>query len=223
MAGKPTGERTNLEQLCGAPTRTKPGTCRNGKIPGLNTCRMHTRWGRSKRVQDARLKMAMIDLVTPAAEDDAEINPFVGYVMEIRRTVGAIRFYEEKIAELNDDDGFWGKSKEVFVGSGEFPGVDETMEAKPSIYVAMWMDERKHLSDLHKTWIAAKLDERRFAAEAAIVDKVDETINAVIVGLNRNPRDPDVRNIVRLAMMSIKNTNMTANASAPRIIEEIKP
>ena len=148
--------------------------------------------------------MGLAKLVTAVDEDDPEVHPLVGFQMEIRRTLAAIRYYEEKIAELREDEAFWGMTKEVEQNSGEFGGTDITHEAKPNVYINAWERERSHLTDLHKLWITAKLDERRLQLEASLIDSLDEIITGVIVGLGRNPRDPEVRDVVRRSMLQLQ-------------------
>jgi hypothetical protein len=157
----------------------------------------------AKKRQGALLQAGLGRLVTPIPENDPELDPFEGFKNELRRTHGAIRYYEEKIAELSEDQAFWGKSKETEQNSGEWPGTDVVREAKPNAYIAAWQWERSHLLDLHKVWIAAKMDERWLAVQERVVDDQDKIITAVVIGLGRDPRSPEVRDVVRRALLGL--------------------
>lgn len=173
---------------------------------GTSRCRLHG--GASPTTAKSRtlaiVRTGLGKLVTPIDEDDPVLDPFEGFKYELRRTEGAIRYYEDKIAQLKEDEAFWGTTKETDQNSGEFAGTDVVREAKTNAYIAAWQWERVHLTDLHKVWIAAKMDERWLAAQSKYVDEQDQVITAVVLGLGRDPRDPDVRDVVRRALLGLR-------------------
>lgn len=219
MGGSGSGAVKNVS-TCGAKTRN--GTpCAKAPMVGLTRCRMHG--GASPVLADrhglAVMRRGMGRLITPVDENDTEVDPFNGFVMEVRRTLGAIRFYEEQIAKLSTDDddvdaAVWGTTKEVDQNSGEFAGTDITREARPNIWITEWRREREHLTELHKVWIAAKMDERRWNAEQRHFEELDEIVTAVVVGLGKDPRDPAVRDVVRRALAGLKGKTPMPQLSA---------
>lgn len=192
---------------CGAKTRA--GTpCKRSPVPGTRRCRKHG--GLSPTTEENRrretMRRGMSKLVTPADANDPEVDPFVGFVMEVRRTLGAIRFYQDMIETKigTEEAAMWGMTKQVDQNSGEWPGSDVTSEAKPNVWISAWERERLHLTELHKIWIAAKMDERRWNAEQRHFEELDEIVTAVVLGFGKDPRDAAVRDVVRRALAGLK-------------------
>jgi hypothetical protein len=175
---------------------------------GTRVCYLHG--GKSPAVQDkvqrAKVAIGLARLVTPIDEHDIEADPIKSFEVEFRRTIAAIRYYEAKLVEITDEkDLIWGKTREDFKTATEFAGVDETYEAKIHLYEERRFQERRHLLDLQKLWVVAKLGERKLAIEQTTVDALVGAMNAVIVGMNANPNDPSVRAIVRQAIEDAAN------------------
>lgn len=194
-----------VTERCGAKTRNG-STCKRAPMIGLRRCNTHKGNSNMERHGREVLRLGMARYVTPVPADDPELDVVYGYEMELRRTLAAIRYLDEKIAELDEEAAFWVRTKQVDVNSGEFPGTDTTHEAKMNGYMAARLAERAHLHNQHKTWISAKLDERKIQITSNLVDSLNSVISAVVIGLNQNPRDPEVRRVVREAMLSIKGS-----------------
>lgn len=143
--------------------------------------------------------------VSPIAADDWEAHPINSFEMEFRRTIAWIRYYEEKIEELKHDELIFGMTKVESKMATEFPGTDYTEEAKPNIYVELLFRERKHLHELQKTFIAGGIAAKVAASVSKLVDKVELSMNALIVALGRDPADPEIRNTVRQTLLGIGN------------------
>lgn len=143
-------------------------------------------------------------LVSPIAPDDWEANPINSFSVEFRRTIAAIRYYDEKIASLPDEnDLVWGMTEQVEKGATEFEGTDTTYASKLNEYEVARRWERTHLTDLHKLWITAKLDVRKLEIEQRYVEHLDIAIVAIISQLGKDPRDVEVRNIVRAELAKL--------------------
>lgn len=163
-----------------------------------------------ERVTHAVVRRGLAKLVEPIDADDPEANPLNSFDVEFRRTIAAIRYYDSKITELTDEhDLVWGMTRQVEQGSGEFTGTDTTYESKINIYEERRFQERKHLVELQKLWITAKLGERKLAIEAATLDALQQVIDSILVGMNADPHDPAVRSIVSDAF-----TRATASKAA---------
>lgn len=142
--------------------------------------------------------------VTPIDEDDPEADPYFSFTMEFRRTLGHIRYYEEKISQLtSEEDLIWGVSKEEEINAAQIGGTNVTREAKMHIYEAAMFNERRHLTDLHKIWITAKLDAKKLEIEQQLVDKIDLALNGILKNLGKDPDDPDVRKIMREGLLQL--------------------
>lgn len=199
------GKTRNVLAQCTA--RTRQGKqCGNGALPGTTVCRMHGGAAPQvqRKVQLAVLHNGLRKLVAPIEQNDPESDMIFSFDMEHRRTIARIRYFDEKITELKEEkDLVWGVTKETVTRSGEFPGIDTVYEARLNSYYEAQFRERQHLTDLHKLWITAKLDEKRLALEADVMDRLEAVISSVIVGLGRNAGDPEVRMVVRQAMLPV--------------------
>lgn len=179
--------------------RTTGERCRKSAMTGLDVCRAHGGQGKYAREKSARAKLAQF--ARPISEDDAEANPYVGFLTDYRRTVARIRYFDEKIIELKSEkDLVWGVTEEKYVGSGEFPGTDVTKQAKMNVYYEAQFRERQHLLNLTKIWIGANLEEKRLSIQASIVDQLQQSMDAVVVELGYSPKDPKVRQAVYRAL-----------------------
>jgi hypothetical protein len=169
---------------------------------GLTVCRMHggsTQAARTKSemVKIERKAIGMRKYTEPISPDDWEANPINSFEMEFRRTIAHIRYYEEKIAQLREEDFIWGQTKEEDVNATEFAGTNVTYESGMHVYEQALFRERRHLHDLHKTFIGANLITKKIEAERELMDRLELAISGVIVALGRDPRDPEIRAVIR--------------------------
>lgn len=199
--------------------------CKRYSAVGYDKCLAHLH-GRAKgkaRINEKQTKVLALvrangplaRFVTPISEDDPEADFAYSLVMEQRRTIAAIRYYDEVLAALQPDELLFGMTKTVGsesverIDASEFPGTNiKTMnstENEAKIHAAedarRW--ERKHLHEQHKLWIAAKLDVKRLELEQRQIEQLDTVISAIVTGLGRDVGDPDVRNVVRMSLVGI--------------------
>lgn len=142
--------------------------------------------------------------VTPITEDDPEADPYHSFTVEFRRTIAHIRFYEEQILALpNANDMIWGETKRESIDASKTPGINRTKEAKMNMWEQALFNERRHLTDLHKIWIGAKLDAKKLEIEQQLVDKIDLALNGILQGLGKDPNDPEVRRVMREGLLQL--------------------
>lgn len=126
--------------------------------PGIGACKLHG--GSTKNHRTAanteRARQAVATYGLPR-----EVAPDVALLEEVHRTAGHVAWLGERVAELKADDLKWGTAEEVHKGSGEFPGTDRTDKAVPNVWVQLYRDERKHLTDVCKAALAAGIAERQ--------------------------------------------------------------
>jgi hypothetical protein len=110
--------RIELGGLCGAPLsqvrKKQEGTCRKyaglGTFhPGIGPCRTHGGNGAYWRTKGAWLMGHML-------AQGKNITPWEALLGEVRRTYGAVLFYDQKVAEAPDDDS-------VMAGGSHYPWV----------------------------------------------------------------------------------------------------
>lgn len=170
----------------------------------------------------AKVLIGMKKFTTPIDANDWEANPINAFEMDFRRTVAHIRYFDEKMAELQETDLVWGKTKEVEVGASEFDGTDYTYEAKMSIYYEAQMVERKHLLDLQKVWINAKLDVAKLQLEQAKIVALDSVITRSLTRLGLNSADPEVRRVIREELLALPSvgSGVDGNTHEAQVVED---
>lgn len=215
---------TTTRQLCAATTNA--GTpCKHYSATGYDKCTSHLH-GRAKgkaRELDNRVRILtelrsgpLAAFVTPISEDDPESDFEQSLIMEHRRTIAAIRFCDEMIATLtNPEDLIFGTSGTVEleqtedITASEFVGVNtkSSLSTTNAAVLNGWEQkrfaERRHLHDQHKLWISAKLDVKRLEIEQRTVEMLDVAISTIVGGLGRDQGDPEVRDVVRRALLQI--------------------
>lgn len=147
--------------------------------------------------------MAMERFVTPIAANDPEADPVTAFETEFRRTIARIRYYDERLAELRDEELGWGKTKEESIDATEYPGTNVTFEARANILLQLQWEERQHLVKMTKIYFGAKVDERRLQIMEAQVLALDGAITKVLSRLGLSPKDPEVRQVVREEMLAL--------------------
>jgi len=97
----------------------------------------------------------------------------------------------------------WGKIKESYTDATEYPG--STVEYGTAFNQAYlgWRLEREHLEKLLKTWIGAKMDERRAQITGQHLDMMQNMLESFARALGFDPHNPDVR---RKAVAAITST-----------------
>jgi hypothetical protein len=178
--------------------------CNMYRSPGLTVCIKHGGGTKAARAKSERAKivMSMQKFVTPIAADDPEANPIAAFEMEFRRTLGRIRYFDEKLAELDEASLVWGKTKHE-TGSGFEGGPNTTYESQANLYHELQFRERQHLMAMEKIWIGAKLDSRRLEIERDKVALLDMAITKILTRLGHDPRSPEVRNAVRQELLAL--------------------
>jgi hypothetical protein len=192
---------------CQARSKRSGEQCRKSAMRGLTVCKTHG-GAAPAAAQKSALARAQHEIskhvrVEPIAADDWEAHPIHSFEMEFRRSIAWIRYYQEKIAELTHRELVWGVSKIEDKTATEFAGEDITMEAKPNIYVELLFRERKHLLELQKTFIAGGIAAKVAASQSAHIDRIELSMNALIVALGHDPSDPEIRNTVRQTLLGI--------------------
>jgi hypothetical protein len=205
--GRPAGEPPE-DRRCIAMKTLEDGTkerCKNFRLTGLTVCRYHggSNPAAKRKSQKAKILSAMQRFVTPIDADDIEADPIYAFEMEFRRTLGRIRWYDEALAALEQEDLIWGQTKREEIGASEFTGHNETYEARVNMYHELQFAERKHLLDMEKIWIGAKLDEQRLVVQRGYVAALDKAIVGILSSLGHDVADPAVRAVVRDQLLAL--------------------
>jgi hypothetical protein len=164
MTGGPNEPGHDQAPRCGAKKRGALGsTC---ALPagwgtdhvGFGACKLHGGKTPNHRAA-ARMEMARQAVVTYGLP--REVAPDVALLEEVHRTAGHVAWLGQKVAALDPEEITWGVAEEVDRGSGEFTGVDRTEKAAVNVWVQLYQQERKHLTDVCKAALAAGIAERQ--------------------------------------------------------------
>lgn len=192
---------------CGAKTRSG-GRCKRGAGAGtdhvgVGSCKHHGGSTPSGRAA-AQKQIAMREVETYGLPVD--IDPHTALLEELHRTAGHVAWLNDKVRSLKDDelneDGRVKRAGNMIgpVGGaqGGFP------EWKPSVWIAMYRDERKHLADVAQACIKAGIEERR----VRVAEQTGQLFATVIKGILEDlgvVDDPNVGTIVRKHLMTMSN------------------
>lgn len=195
--------------------------CKKAAMTGLTVCLTHggNLPANAAKSQRAKVRGALDKFVKPISADDKEADPIVAFEVEFRRTVARIRYFDEQIAKLEDANALvWGMTsqerKDGFEKGDVVTTTTTVHEAKMNGYVEAQWQERRHLKDLTKIWIGAKLDERRLNIMESTVLMLNDAITAIVRGLGKDVNDPEVRQVVRAALVALPGVETMTGASS---------
>jgi hypothetical protein len=190
--------------------------CKRPSLPGLKVCRFHG--GKSPRAaavaDKARLEekihvelSRMERLTGLIPEDDPEARGDVALVTEIRRTVNRIRILDEWIQELGERSLGWGIAKRVRKSGLDADKIvefdEKTFETRMNVYYSIQLEERKHLAQLAKVWIAAGFKARELDLQERQVMAFNSALLELCAALGHDPADGAVKAVVHRVMMGL--------------------
>jgi hypothetical protein len=186
--------------------------CKQAALVGVNVCRYHggtlPNVRRKSEIAKVQREFEKSELRAIKA-DDPEARGDMALSMEIRRTVAWIRFCEDRIAELigespmspegilDADALSWGVTERQSVGASEFPGINTKEAAGVNVWEEKLRWNRAHLAALTKQWINAGFEARRLELASRTLDVLEKAIDSIVRDLGHNPRDAEIRRIVR--------------------------
>lgn len=188
---------------CAARNKRTGERCKSAAVTGSRVCYKHGGAVATKRNLRNEALTKMQKFAKPLDADDPNADFITAFEVEFRRTLGRIAWYDEQIAALDMDDLHFGVTKEEDISATEFSGTNITREARVSVLVEEQRKERKHLLDMEKVWIAARLDERKLDIQRAQVLMLDKALSNIIAALGKDPNDPSVRQIVRNELLAL--------------------
>jgi len=125
-----------------------------------------------------------------------DVSPTDALLEEVRWTAGHVAWLRARVQEVEQDALIWGRTKREDHGATEFPGINETEQAAPSVWLDLYQRERKHLLDVCKAAIGAGIEERRVRLAESQGALLASVIRAILDDLALTPeqaaRVPDV-------------------------------
>lgn len=187
--------------LCGAKTRGG-GTCQ--KTAGWGTghkkgrCKLHG--GKTpthiKSVQKSEAQDAVAVFGLPR-----EVDPHDALLEELHRTAGHVAWLGQIISagRLDAADSPTRKGRTVKLDQQVFGAGDQ-----PSVWVAMYQEERKHLAAVAKTCISVGIEERRVRVAEQYADQIAAFGRALAQALGHDPTAPATREAFRASLRLIE-------------------
>lgn len=169
--------------------------CKKPARPGLLVCASHG--GGGPKMTEVSHRTAALTAMQRFVEPyRGDLDPVTAFEAEFRRTYGRILWLEEQIGALEEEDLIWGQTREEVISATEFAGTNRVYEARIHTYEEMLRWERKHLLDMEKVWIGAKLDERKISVMRSQIDYTYGLCVKLARALGHDPTDPETRTII---------------------------
>ena len=204
----------NVKRQCRAKSKATGERCKRRAMTGLVVCERHGgQFPNSKKVSEkTKALTAMQRFVRPF---EGDVDPIGVFEMEFRRCLGRIAWLDDQISALDTEDLIWGMTKEERVMAAETPGTNKTYEARVNLLVEMQNWERKHLLDMEKVWIAAKLDTERLSLMRKYVETTYTAVVKALTLLGLDPASEEVQNALQTALLGDKETSNGIPALPP--------
>jgi hypothetical protein len=154
--------------------------CTRMAITGGTVCPMHggstpqVRAKAAERIAEATILEQWHRLSRPAAELP-QVNPVGALLAEIAWTSAFVEFLRQKLADLGQEDLFWGRVKVTRKDASMTPGVDVEEAAEVNVILRLLGTERDRLTRQIETAIKLDLDRR--------VVESHERMGQVIIGI----------------------------------------
>jgi hypothetical protein len=175
---------------CTAKSKQSGERCKRAAIPGGKVCSIHG--GKIPRVQAAaqrRLDLAKAETAVKVYGIPVEVDPHEALLQELHRTAGHVSWLGLLIGDLDDE-----KQLSQYTEAGR----------RPSVWVELYQHERKHLTDVAKTCIAAGIAERQVQLAESQGKLLAEVVRQIVTGLGHDLQDERVREVVVPALQLVR-------------------
>lgn len=164
---------------CSAHTR-KGKPCGQPAMSGQTVCKMHG--GMAPQSLAAAERRALERDAIKSLESfgvPVVVDPHTALLQELHRTAGAVQWLGAIVADLEQSDISWGKTRDKT--GGEDAGT--THEAGRNVWVVLWQDERKHLTSVASACARAGIEERRVTLAEEQGRMLAGVIQRILTGL----------------------------------------
>src|SRR5438874_535830 len=123
---------------CGGRKRQGDGTCARPagwgtNHPGAGRCKLHGGCAPSGRSAGQQV---LAEQAVKTYGLSIDVSPTDALLEEVRWTAGHVAWLRARVQEVEQDALIWGRTKREDHGATEFPGINETEQAAPSV----WLD-----------------------------------------------------------------------------------
>lgn len=162
--------------------RKKDGQpCGGQPIKGTTTCRKHA--GKSVKTvrQEVATRRALAEL-----QLDVASHPLDELLYEVQRASAAVRWFADKVNELDDREVTHGITRTVQKADGSR---EVTASAAVNMWVRLWQEERDRLARVCKLTLDAGVDERRVRLAETQGQMIVDVIRATLKDLHVEDSD----------------------------------
>lgn len=111
---------------------------------------------------------------------------------EIRWAAGHVTWLRQRVQETEPEALVWGVESEVDKGASEFPGIDTTSSAKPSVWVRLYGEERDRLLRMCKIAHDMGIAERHVQLAERVGGLMANLLRGVLGELNLSEEQREV-------------------------------
>lgn len=187
---------------CAGHSKKTGKPCRKAPVIGAEVCTSHGGAAKQVRAAAARRREAQAAKEAVATLGlPVDISPTEALLEEVRWTAGHVYWLRRKVQELDEAAGLVNEHGDQIINPGErhaltwgttkvkTGGEDSgtTQEAKPSIWYALYENERKHLVVVCTAALRAGVEERRVRLAEQQGDLVATAIRRILDALNLTP------------------------------------
>lgn len=140
------------------------------------------------------------------------IDPMDALLDELARTNGMIAWLGSKVASLQEErETGLGGSEMVGPVGGASGGIPEW---KPSVWIAMWEDERSHLARVAKLCLDAGIDEKRVRLAEQHGQLLASVVTSVLTKLGIDLEAPKTRTAIRESFVTVQGEGRQLEVAA---------
>ena len=172
------------DRRCTAPNRQTGQRCRQWAMHGSNVCSMHG--GQLPAVKAAAKRRVAEANARRRLDIPDHVDPRDALARELATTVAWVRWLGGQVDAVDDTAMIWGPTKSV----DKISAPEVTMEAKPSIWWAMYIEQRKHLIEVAKAAHACGVEDRRVEIEMRTAEILVQVVTGMVADLGHDLEDP---------------------------------
>lgn len=121
-----------------------------------------------------------------------DIDPGKALLEEISRTWAHVQWLAGKVGELSDDDLVWGRVQHEKGIGPEGPIDKETEKSEPNAWYQLYLQERKHLTQVSAAALKAGIEERKIRLAEEQGALVARVIRSILDALQLSPAQWDL-------------------------------
>ena len=170
-----------------SPNYGKP--CSRDAMLGQEQCFSHggnapqNKAAAAKRLEQQAAEAAVVTYGLPL-----DITPTEGLIAEVQWSAGHVAWLREKVRQIDGDSALvWGKTEHRVKTGGEDHGTTTVEHAAPSIWLEMYLRERKHFVEVCATALRAGVEERKVRLAESQGDLLAQVIRGLLSDLELTP------------------------------------